>query len=56
VMLFIFHYTPLVESCVFAGLLFFGEYGVLFNVLSRSVFLFFRSRSLDETVLRSVTV
>jgi hypothetical protein len=30
--------------------------GVLFNILSRSVFSFFRRGSLDKTVLRSVTV
>ena len=39
---------------LFVGVLFFGECGVLFNVLSRSLFSFFRRGSLDKTVLRSV--
>ena len=54
VLWFMFHFTPLVESCFFVGILFFGVCGVLFNVLSSSVFSFFRRGSLDETVLRSV--
>ena len=56
-MLFVLHFTLLVESCRYVGLFFFGVCEVLlFNVLSRSVFSFFRRGSLDESVLRSVTV
>ena len=40
----------------FMGLIFFVVCGVLFDVLSKSVFSFFRRRSLDETVLQSVAV
>jgi hypothetical protein len=51
VLWFMFHFTPLVDICfVFVGLLFFGLCGVLFNVLNRSVFSFFRRGSPDETV------
>ena len=38
----------------FVGLLYFGACAVLFNVLSRRVFPFFRRGSPDETVLQSV--
>ena len=38
------------------GLLSFAVYGVLLNVLSRSVISFFRRRSLDESALRSVNL
>jgi len=34
VVLFMIHFTPLVESCFFVGLLSFGVCGFLFNVLS----------------------
>ena len=40
----------------FLGLLFFNVCEVLLNVLSRSVFSFFRKGSPDETALQSVTV
>jgi hypothetical protein len=48
-----FHLNLLVDSCFFRGALFFGVCGVLFSVLSRSLFSFFRRRSLDESVLQS---
>ena len=54
VLWFMFHFTPLMESCFSVGILFFDICGVLFNVLSRSVLSFFRRGSLDETVLQSV--
>jgi len=54
VLWFKFHFTPLMESCFFVGIIFFDICGVLFNVLSRNILLFFRTGSLDETVLRSV--
>ena len=38
------------------GLIFFDVCGVLFNVLGRSVFSFFRRGSLDGTALQSVNV
>jgi len=40
----------------FMGLIFFVVCAVLFNILSKSVFSFFRRGSLDETVLQSVAV
>jgi hypothetical protein len=40
----------------FRGAPFFGVCGVLFYVLSRSVFAFSRRGTLDDTVLRSVIV
>ena len=40
----------------FLGLLFFNVCGGLLNVLSRSVFSFFRRGSLDDTALQSVIV
>jgi hypothetical protein len=48
------HFTPLMESCFFVGILFFALCGVSFNVLSRSVVSFFRRGSIDEHVLRSL--
>ena len=45
---------PVNESFFFVGLLLFGVCGILFNVLSRSVFSFFPRGSLDETLLLSV--
>lgn len=38
---FYVHFTLLMESCFFVGLLFFDVYRVLFKVLSRSLFSFF---------------
>jgi len=53
-MLFVFHFTALIESYSSVGLLSFGVCRILFNVLSISVFLFFRTGSLDASVLRYV--
>ena len=50
-MLFVSHFTALIESYSFVSLLSFGVCKVLFNVLSRSVFSSFRRGSLDEGVL-----
>jgi hypothetical protein len=49
-------YVPLRSvsgQLLFRGAVFFGVCGVLFSVLSRSVFSFFRRGSLDESVFRS---
>ena len=40
----------------FVGLIFFGVCGVLFKVLSKSVFSIFRRGSEDETMMRSATL
>jgi len=40
-MFFVSHFTLLMESCCFVGLLFFGVCRVLFKLFSRSLFSFF---------------
>ena len=51
---FVSHFAALTESYSFVGLLSFAICRVLFSVLSRSVFSFFRMGSLDDSVSRYV--